>query len=108
VVALQLGGWAGLMTPYCEKVYVLQNIYKGLGNGWILWHDLRVYYSEWPGTRRCFITIAFQFCFGICHQEGPRETELNGTHQLLAYAYDINILGENRYHTEEHRISIRF
>jgi hypothetical protein len=25
-------------------------------------------------TRRCFITIAFQLCFEICHQEGPRET----------------------------------
>jgi hypothetical protein len=24
--------------------------------------------------RRCFITTAFQLYFGICHQEGPRET----------------------------------
>jgi hypothetical protein len=32
-----------------------------------------VYLSEWPETRRCFITTAFQLCFGICHQEGPRE-----------------------------------
>jgi hypothetical protein len=27
-----------------------------------------------PETRRCFITIAFQLCFGISRQEGPRET----------------------------------
>jgi hypothetical protein len=33
----------------------------------------QVYYWEWPETRRCFITTAFQFCFAICHQEGPRE-----------------------------------
>jgi hypothetical protein len=28
----------------------------------------------------------------ICHQEGMK---LNGTHQFLAYAGDVNILGEN-------------
>jgi hypothetical protein len=58
----------------------------------------QVSYSVWPETRRQFITIALQLCFGICHQEGPREQEglkLTGTHQLLAYADDINILGEN-------------
>jgi hypothetical protein len=27
----------------------------------------KVSYSEWPVTRRCFITIAFPLCFGICH-----------------------------------------
>jgi hypothetical protein len=32
------------------------------------------YCSEWLETRRCFIAIAFQLCFGICHHEGPRET----------------------------------
>jgi hypothetical protein len=30
--------------------------------------------------------------------------KLNGTRQLLAYAYDVNLLGSNtKYHTEEHR-----
>jgi hypothetical protein len=52
----------------------------------------QVYCSEWPETRRCFITIAFQLCFEICHQESLK---LNGTHQFLAYADDVNILGEN-------------
>jgi hypothetical protein len=41
-------------------------------------------------------------------QEKQEELKLNGTHQRLAYADDTNILGENiRYHTEEHRSSIR-
>jgi len=44
-----------------------------------------------------FVAIVFQLCFRICHQEGPRSQkrlELNGTHQLLVYAGDVNTLGE--------------
>jgi hypothetical protein len=44
------------------------------------------------------MTIAFQLCFGICHQEGLENQEglkLSGTHQLLAYVDDLNIAGEN-------------
>jgi hypothetical protein len=29
--------------------------------------SLKVSYSEWPEKRRCFITTAFQLCFGIRH-----------------------------------------
>jgi hypothetical protein len=29
--------------------------------------------------------------------------KLNGTHQLLAYAYDVNLLGDNMSYREEHR-----
>jgi hypothetical protein len=38
--------------------------------------------------------------FGICHQEGPRETGRTETEwdtSALAYADDVNILGENIY-----------
>jgi hypothetical protein len=39
-------------------------------------------------------------------QENQVRPELNGTHQLLAYADDVNLLGDDnvrRYHKEKHK-----
>jgi hypothetical protein len=30
--------------------------------------------NEWSETRKCFITVGFELCFRICHQEGPRKS----------------------------------
>jgi hypothetical protein len=43
--------------------------------------------------RRCFVAIAFQFCLRKV-QENEVGLELNGTHQLLVYTDDINLLGD--------------
>jgi hypothetical protein len=35
-------------------------------------------------------------------QEDRVRLKLNGTHQLLVYADDVNLLGDNRHHKEKH------
>jgi hypothetical protein len=58
----------------------------------------QVSHSEWPETRRHFITIAFQLCLEYAIrrvQENQEGMKLNRKHQLLAYANDTNIVGEN-------------
>jgi hypothetical protein len=54
--------------------------------------------KRWPRTRRCFNANAFQLCFRICHSESPGKPvglKLNGAHQLLVYADDVNLLDDN-------------
>jgi hypothetical protein len=47
---------------------------------------------------RCFIATAFQLCFKVYDLEGLEihvGLKLNGTHKLLAYADDVDVLGDN-------------
>jgi hypothetical protein len=47
---------------------------------------------------RWSVTIALQLCLRICHYVGsskPSGVKLNGTHQFLVYADDVNLVGES-------------
>jgi hypothetical protein len=47
----------------------------------------------------------FQFCFRICYwiQENQVGLKLNMTHQLLVYADDVDLLGDNIDTTQKNR-----
>jgi hypothetical protein len=53
---------------------------------------------KWSKTRRCFIAIVFNFVLEYAIrkvQENQVGLKLNGTHQLLIYIDDVNLLGNN-------------
>jgi hypothetical protein len=53
---------------------------------------------KWSKRRRCFTAIAFQFSLEYVIrkvQESQVGLKLNGTHQLLVYGDDVNLLGDN-------------
>jgi hypothetical protein len=55
-------------------------------------------FSECPETRRCSIASAFRCFLDYIirkDQENQIGLELNGTHQLLVYADDVNLLGDS-------------
>jgi hypothetical protein len=45
-------------------------------------------------------SLLFNFALGYAIKKV--QEKLNGTHQLLAYADDVNVLGDNKYYKEKH------
>jgi len=47
----------------------------------------------------CFLNFALEYA--ISNVQNFWEIEKTGTHKLLVCADDVNLLGENKYHTEQ-------
>jgi hypothetical protein len=57
-----------------------------------------LFYSEWSKTRRRFNATAFNFALEYTTkkiQENQVGMKLNGTHQVLVYDVDVNLLADN-------------
>jgi len=84
--------------PCCYfKLNKKVNVTKDAYSSKIYYHTrLTLYVDETIGYHQC--GIFFQVYFRTCYREGPRNQkglELNGTHELLVYADDVNILSKN-------------
>jgi hypothetical protein len=49
---------------------------------------------KWSKARRYFITFASEYAIKKVHENQVR-IKLNGTHQLLVFADDVDLLGED-------------
>jgi hypothetical protein len=49
------------LIQMCSKKPTVQCVWANISL------PIQASYSEWPEKRRCFITVAFQLCFGIRH-----------------------------------------
>jgi hypothetical protein len=84
--------------PCCYfKLNKKVNVTKDAYSSKIYYHTrLTLYVDETIGYHQC--GIFFQVYFRTCYREGPRNQkglELNGTHELLVNADNVNILSEN-------------
>jgi hypothetical protein len=81
-----------------------RKVHKGehLSNAFCLQNGL----NEGDTLSPFLFSFILQYAIGKV-QENKKALELTGMHELLVYANSVNLLGENKYHKEKHRCSIR-